>query len=164
MWLFTKFGFFSIVDKPRDPIAPGYHVRSRSREDLENLAEAGLSPRWADGIVELEAADYRYRIVMGEEEVDRLFALLGSSIDYSNFKNKIRETPGQAQKLSLLHRIWEMVLIDQNKADRIEASRDELEEIYDPFDAFDPNDQDPDLPIYEPQESTWLTPEEDPRI
>ncbi|WP_043585355.1 hypothetical protein [Geminisphaera colitermitum] len=96
MWLCTKIGFFSIVQK-----LPGeYHVRARAKRDLENLCRLVATPasaKWQ--IHRSEPADYRWRLVVGEEAIGAIFAALSTSIDYSNFKSEIAATPGQRDKL-----------------------------------------------------------------
>lgn len=102
MWLATKHGFFSIVQK-----SPGeYHVRARIRGDLENLI----------GLVNMDpqihcwpGADYRYRMIVGESELSRIMANLALSLDYPNFKSQIARTPDQQAKLESFHQIWSII-------------------------------------------------------
>ena len=57
MWLMTKHGFYSIVEK-----RPGeFHIRSRERQDLQNLVDR--VPLEGKAIVETPEADYAARIV-----------------------------------------------------------------------------------------------------
>ena len=102
MWLATKHGFFSIVQK-----SPGeYHVRARIRGDLENLIV----------LVNMDlqihcwpSADYRYRIIVGDSEFSLIMANLALSLDYHNFKTKIAHTPDQQAKLESFHEIWAII-------------------------------------------------------
>ena len=99
MWLFTKRGFYSIISKKESE----WHVRARAREDLENLnALAGTSYT----VHCSENADYRWRMVVSGEEARALIAKLAADIDYSNFKGVVGRTPGQQDKLDILHQIW----------------------------------------------------------
>ena len=99
MWLMTKYGFYSIVQKK-----PGeFHVRAQVRADLDALK----------GAVDLEAevttsksTDYRYRMVVDQAAVSKVMAVLGESIDYSNFKSHIAATPAQRAKLHAYHEVW----------------------------------------------------------
>jgi hypothetical protein len=61
MWLFTLHGFYSIVKKDHD-----YHVRSRDKQDLENLRKVipGLPPVQAS----FEGSDYPFRLILREDE------------------------------------------------------------------------------------------------
>ena len=68
MWLATKFGFYSIVQKQGQDggDSTSFHVRARVRTDLESLLTAtGLQRE----ILEWPTADYRYRIVIDMEDL-----------------------------------------------------------------------------------------------
>ena len=63
MWLMTKHGFYSIVQKK-----PGeFHIRSRVRKDLENLVER--VPLTGTKIHDTTGADYSFRVIVGKDEV-----------------------------------------------------------------------------------------------
>ena len=99
MWLFTKRGFYSIVEKK-----PGeFHIRARARKDLENLKQLAEIKR---RIVLTRNADYRYRLVVNKIEVLAALASLAADIDYSNFKDRIAADPVQREKLHAYHEIW----------------------------------------------------------
>ena len=106
MWLATQHGFYSIVQKP----AGQFHVRTRCEKDLENLI----------ALADLEAplhhttdGDYAWRIIVGQQEVSAIMAALATSIDYSNFKDRIHGTPGQEDKLPAYSRLWSQMLAYQ---------------------------------------------------
>jgi hypothetical protein len=104
MWLMTKHGFYSIVQKQ-----PGeFHVRARVRQDLENLVVRVPLP--GAEIHATRTADYSFRIVIGKGDVLKVMQFLGDSLDYSNFKDTIARTPDQQNKHSVYHRIWSMML------------------------------------------------------
>jgi len=105
MWLATKLGFYSIVQKqpPDDGDAAVYHVRARVREDLENLLQVTSLPC---EILAWPKADYRYRIVVGQQEVFEIMSALAESIDYDNFKGIIAATASQRHKLDAYHKVW----------------------------------------------------------
>ena len=110
MWLMTKYGFYSIVQKK-----PGeFHLRARVRADLEALqGAAGLEAEVATS----KNADYHYRMVVDQAAVSKVMAVLGESIDYNNFKSHIAATPAQRAKLHAYHDIWEtMFRIQENKS------------------------------------------------
>ena len=92
MWLCTKYGFYSIVQKQ-----PGeYHIRARVKRDLENLkAGAEIKKR----IIVTKDADYPYRIVGIRADVIIALAYLADTINYSNFKAEIAKTEDQRDKL-----------------------------------------------------------------
>ncbi|WP_043586347.1 hypothetical protein [Geminisphaera colitermitum] len=99
MWLCTKIGFYSIVQK----LPNEFHVRARCERDLVNLRRhctASIPGASAWQIHRSEPADYRWRLVVGAGEIAAIFAALSASIDYSNFKSEIACTPGQRDKLA----------------------------------------------------------------
>jgi hypothetical protein len=98
MWLCTQHGFFSIVLK-----GGHYHVRARERGDLARLLRvAGLNLE----ILQSPDADYRWRVLVGQEDLDRVFGALSGSIDYGNFKGRIHDLPDQAAKAPAYGRLW----------------------------------------------------------
>lgn len=100
MWLCTKLGFYSIVQK-RD----GFHVRARTRQDLEQLADAAKLSR--DSIEQWSMADYRWRLrIANQETMRQLFLVLLKSINYDNFKSEVYSRPDQANKRSAYNRLW----------------------------------------------------------
>ena len=98
MWLMTKYGFYSIVQKRPDE----YHIRARERKDLENLV-AGV-PLPEAQIQESDITDYAFRIIAPKADVDAVLHFLGDHLDYSNFKARIDRTPGQERKP--YHEVW----------------------------------------------------------
>ena len=101
MWLMTKHGFYSIVQKQRGE----YHVRTRERKDIENLVIR--LPLAKAKIVENESSDYAFRIVVGGEDVGTILKFFGETIDYDNFKDRIDRTPDQKHKP--YHQIWHIL-------------------------------------------------------
>jgi len=98
MWLMTKHGFYSIVERK-----PGeFHVRGREKQDLETL-KAGV-PLPNAKLFETPDADYGFRLVVEREDVLRILQFLGETLDYSNFKGKIDQTPDQSRKP--YHEVW----------------------------------------------------------
>lgn len=104
MWLMTKHGFYSMVQKE-----PGkFHIRARVRRDLENLLERVPLPGFE--IQFSKVTDYPFRIVAGKAEVLKVLVFLGETLDYSNFKNTVGHTPDQAGKHDLYGQIWGLAL------------------------------------------------------
>ena len=101
MWLMTKHGFYSIVEKQPDE----YHVRSRERVDIENLVNRVPLP--SAQISESDYTDYAVRIIVGKEDVLAIMRFLGDTLDYDNFKNKIDRSPEQQHKP--YHDIWRIL-------------------------------------------------------
>ncbi len=98
MWLMTKHGFYSIVEKKSGE----FHIRSRERKDLENLVR-GI-PLSNAQILESDTADYAFRIIVKKEDVLAVLNFLGETLDYDNFKDKVDRTPDQKHKP--YHKIW----------------------------------------------------------
>jgi hypothetical protein len=100
MWICSKFGFFSIVKKGQPDT---WHVRARSENDLRALLDAaGLKT----GILSTPRSDYAFRILLGTEDLSRLFAVLVCSIDYPNFKSCLETLPQHQDKLPAYHELW----------------------------------------------------------
>ena len=100
MWLMTKHGFYSIVQKE-----PGqFHVRSRVRQDLENLVARVPLP--GAEIRSSKVTDYPFRVIVAKEDVLKVMQFLGDSLDYSNFKNTVARTPDQQAKHYAYAKVW----------------------------------------------------------
>ena len=99
MWVVTTQGFYSAVahrDEPDKVI-----IRARARDDIEALRRQipGIEP------FEDETADYRHRAVVGRDEWVVALALLGSGIDYDNFKDEVAAKQGPA-RASIYSQVW----------------------------------------------------------
>lgn len=98
MWLMTKHGFYSIVEK----VHGEFHVRARERQDLQNLIDR--VPLQGVEVIDTPDGDYVARLVVDGTVVLRILEFLGKTLDYSNFKSKIDRTPDQANKP--YHEVW----------------------------------------------------------
>jgi hypothetical protein len=105
MWIASKLGFYSIVQK-----RPGeWHVRARLRADLVNLVNAVCREPAAvvETIEEWPTADYRWRILVTDAgELAGIFAALAESVTYPNFKSEVARRPDQTAKLPAYHDLW----------------------------------------------------------
>ncbi|HKK17085.1 MAG TPA: hypothetical protein VJ952_00270 [Opitutales bacterium] len=102
MWLATKHGFYSIVEKTPTK----FHIRARVRQDLDNLRQLTGSD-WE--ILEWPLADYRFRVIVDRKGFVEVMGALALSLDYPNFKAQIANTPDQRTKLEAFHRIWALL-------------------------------------------------------
>lgn len=102
MWLFTDFGFFSVVEKPGDRGDGMLTVRGRVGADMEAFRTRYLPS--ASEIVTLDRADYRYRFRAPKAEVARAMAAIAAGIDYDDFKATVEEKHGWMR-----HDIYETV-------------------------------------------------------
>lgn len=80
MWVFLTDAFFSIVEDRDNPTI--LMVRARLPGDIE--AHFGDSE-----VVEMDAADYRFRAFVPRDEVRKVIADQVDAIDYPDFKSQI---------------------------------------------------------------------------
>jgi hypothetical protein len=106
MWMMTKIGFFSIVEKPKGVMC----IRSRVKRDLEALRELlpGTEP-----IIRTAQADYRYRTFIERGAFVRAFHLLACLVDYKNFKEEVKKTNPRREKL--YHKVWADLLVMESE-------------------------------------------------
>lgn len=102
MWVFTTDGFFSAVQKPGDPNV--LTVRSRTREDAEDLAE-----RFGLTVQHTPDGDYAYRVVVPRAKFAEYVAEAARGIDYSNFKDAVAERQGH-DRARIYADVWAAVL------------------------------------------------------
>lgn len=106
MWLVTDIGFFSIVEKPGDAEAGTLTVRARVRADLERLRDLYLPE--LGPISESGVNDYCFRARAPRADVAAAMSKAVESIQYSNFKSRVRQTQGPKRE-SLLHDVWHVL-------------------------------------------------------
>jgi hypothetical protein len=109
MWLMTRYGFFSMVQKPGDK---DLTIRARARADLENLRVRYL-PSMGE-IRENEGTDYRYRAGASHAAVADAIRASVMDIDYANFKDTVANEQG-AKRARVYGRIWEVLWAVQDK-------------------------------------------------
>lgn len=103
MWIFTKFGFFSIVEKPEDEKENTLTVRARVKTDLESLRDEYLPI--LGPISEDKGTDYKYRARAPRLDIASAFSQIVLDIDYSNFKEAVAKNQG-TERASSYHEIW----------------------------------------------------------
>lgn len=102
-WLFTKVGFFSVVKKGPEAKQGLVCVRSRFKDDLDNLRNTyvpTLGPT-----EERPHTDYPYRAFVPQEEFAEGMKALYADIDYSNFKDEVADTQGY-ERAHLYGEVW----------------------------------------------------------
>lgn len=103
MWVFTKEGFFSVVQK--DCEADEVLVRSRQKRDLIGLAEKiGVKVKLLEGV----GTDYRYRAVVKKKDWAKYLSDSALDLDYDNFKNTVSNRDHRRHSAYL--RVWEALL------------------------------------------------------
>ena len=105
MWLFTPFGFYSIVEKPWDKPNGTLTIRARVAKDLDTLR---LQLPELGTIAEDPKADYRFRAQAPRAAVAKTMSRLAESLDYDNFKDAVAKTQGQA-RAHRYHEVWEVL-------------------------------------------------------
>jgi len=107
MWMVTDRGFYSVVDKG---VTEGeLCVRARVRADLENLCELEPMEKYTDQIEASNLGDYRYRINVKREDWVDAASLLAEGIDYSNFKDAVKERQGK-YRATVYMDIWSALM------------------------------------------------------
>jgi 8-oxo-dGTP diphosphatase len=102
MWLMTKFGFFSVVEKPEDKGKGMLTIRARVRGDLDALRH--YLPQMGD-IVSNAGSDYRFRVRVTKEDWAAASSKMALDIDYPNFKDKVAKEQGKS-RASTYGKVW----------------------------------------------------------
>jgi hypothetical protein len=106
MWLFTKLGFFSVVEDRND--RRRVQVRARVREDIEAVAKLVASKASVDAeILETPDADYRFRILITKAAWAKVGKTLTADIDYPNFKGRVLSGMRDRNRSDAYHTVWE---------------------------------------------------------
>lgn len=114
MWLFTRYGFFSVVlarkiqeGIPTQVVDPDtVMVRARCRQHLKNLKQhfKGLTDR---DIQESSGTDYRCRMIVPKAVWAGILMEMGGELDYTNFKSACARSALTNQSYEeLLHDVW----------------------------------------------------------
>lgn len=88
MWIFLSDSFVSVVADRNDPAR--LLVRARRPGDIEAFLAPVTLPR-EFAVTESPDADYKFRAFVPREVIARATVAHASAIDYSNFKNTVRE-------------------------------------------------------------------------
>jgi len=118
MWIFTKYGFFSIVcarqgsgehGQPVDP--QRMMVRARVRQHLEALQRRFPELLGACDIREFPATDYAFRMFVPKAVWSQVLAGLAEEMDYDNFKSEVTRYQGKMGKdyEHSLHEVWSVM-------------------------------------------------------
>lgn len=113
MWLFTKYGFVSVVQKRGDAHLT---VRSRARKHLD-LARQHYWPELSE-TRKTPNADYGYRATIGHAEFAHGLARAGLDITYDNYKAEVTRVLGQAAH-EVFMRVWSVLVDGRNKLDGV---------------------------------------------
>lgn len=117
MWLFTTFGFFSIVEKAKGDTLT---VRARVRSDLDRLRERYL-PSLSETVANA-GTDYPYRATASRADVADAMRRIAEDTRYGNFKNAVRAELGPARE-ALCHDVWQAMFDAESKTAAVEKRR-----------------------------------------
>lgn len=106
MWIFTSFGFFSIVADRNDPRY--LIVRARARADLEAFGgRLGIRPN-ALAIRTTPEADYPFRLRAWRRTVGTVLESIALDVDYPNFKAEVARAQGD-DRAHMYHEVWSVL-------------------------------------------------------
>lgn len=111
MWIFTKFGFFSVVQYSPSPGT--LVVRARTRSDLEALLDRHGQDLGYPQIIETPTADYCCRVLVPAPAWASVMSRFVDDIDYSNFKDTVRDAQGK-ERADVYGRVWHTMLSIQH--------------------------------------------------
>jgi hypothetical protein len=113
MWLFTRYGFFSVAcasgeNGSLDP--QKLMIRARRKSHLQKL-QSRFPAIAAAEIMKLDYRDYRYRLLVPKAGWVSVIAELASEQDWSNFKNEAARFQGRegSDYVHALHNVWEVM-------------------------------------------------------
>lgn len=116
MWLFTTFGFFSVVaerENAKNP--PEKHllvVRARVKKDLERLKDKYL-PNASD-ILEIANRDYPYRVYAWKSDFQRAMPKIVEDVTYHNFKSEV-EAKDSLEREQMYAQVWSVMYNAEKK-------------------------------------------------
>ena len=158
MWIFTTEGCFSVslaTTEYQDGYGTQMQVRGRRSEDLERLRTLAKAEGVGVGeVIHTPQADYPYRFLLHKFHWERLAEILASRVDYTNFKDHVKEVrtkklgvnqfhPEVEPYLHLLHKVW---------AEGGQYQHDD----YPDFDWLDDDDDDDDDDYEDWDENSWV--------
>ena len=113
MWLFTRYGFFSVVNgrRPNRTTDPDtVMVRARRMAHLRNL-QSRFPALAAYPVATTPDHDYRYRIVLPKAEWLPVLTALGAEQNWCNFKSETGRYLGAAgaDYTDALHKVWDVM-------------------------------------------------------
>lgn len=101
MWLFTNFGFFSVVQKPGTPFLT---VRARVKADLERLRERYLHEL---GPTEgKKGTDYPWRATVPHASLAAAIGKIVMDCHYANFKDEVKVKQGN-ERAHRYAKVWD---------------------------------------------------------
>lgn len=114
MWIFTKYGFYSVVcarigngwDKQVD--TNRLMVRARLKQHLDNLILRFPVLKSCE-LIETPHNDYRFRLFVEKTVWSEIAEQLAEELDYDNFKDKVKQHLGDKKYEKCLGRVWSIM-------------------------------------------------------
>ena len=106
MWIMTKVGFFSVVQKAEDVEENALTIRARVRADLVALKREYL-PEMGP-IVAGRGTDYRFRARVRKDDWAGAMTKIGRDVDYENFKDEVKRVQGP-NRARLYEEVWHVL-------------------------------------------------------
>lgn len=125
MWIFTKYGFNSVVSPQEDDgdldrqVDPSrVMVRCRLREHIEALKERFPDLIADYDIKESSRADYAFRMLVDKRVWSQLLLRLNDELEYDNFKSEVARFRGDKDTayVDSLHEVWSVMHTLQERA------------------------------------------------
>ena len=138
MWIFTKYGAYSVVCAKQGEGEPGQPidldrvmVRARVCQHLEILKERFAAELGNCSIKTYAKSDYRHRIFVDKVVWAKVVSCLVMETDYGNFKKTAADFQGNtgSDYLHALHNIWGTMYDLQGKAEKKQAAGSSKTEI-----------------------------------
>lgn len=121
MWLFTRAGFFSVVDKDENERGEGeVCIRARIGADFTRLRDLYF-PDMPEIVVE-ENTDYPYRIYVNKKAWAKVTALMTEDIDYANFKGMVAFEQGY-DRSHLYGEVWSVMFNSERRLNEKQPAR-----------------------------------------
>lgn len=98
MWLFTKYGFYSITETCNGNV----QVRAREADDLDAMREEYM-PALGQTFTTLHA-DYPFRAFCTKDELAEAMGRIVHDINYTNFKGEVGEI--DPDRVKIYHQVW----------------------------------------------------------
>ena len=118
MWIFTRYGFVSVVGARHKQGEPGQGVdpdllmvRARTRRHLKALMKRFPEELGGREIREFDGTDYAFRIFVEKAVWARVLSGLAEEIFYGNFKDEVARYQGRAGEGygAALHDVWSVM-------------------------------------------------------
>ena len=105
MWVFSRAGFFSAVEKGNRR-GQEVCVRSRVLEDFDRMRKLYYPEMGA--VERTQNTDYPYRIYLSHDAWARVCEKMAKDIDYANFKSMVAQEQGY-DRAHLYGGVWEVM-------------------------------------------------------